>query len=169
MVPGIPLSVIEPLVLRRGAPNRTPATIRLARNYGVTRVVSANDEKSPTFIGGAESNNREQTQHASEPRGTPVRWSNTPRKWPRKDIRLGIHGPVTVHGRRVANASEGRGFCLRLSIAVLQLPKEMHIKDEPLKIREVRHVIVGAIKADDKAIEHDEIPAIEDKSDRDPD
>ena len=41
------------------------------------------------------------------------------------------------------------------------LPKEMHIKDEPLKIREVRHVIVGAIKAD-------ETPAIEDKSDRDP-
>jgi hypothetical protein len=48
------------------------------------------------------------------------------------------------------------------------LPKEMLIKDEPLKIREVRHVIVGAIKADDKAIEHDETPAIEDKSDRDP-
>jgi hypothetical protein len=48
MVLGIPSSVIEPLVLRRGAPNRTPATIRLARNCGVTRVVSANDEKSPT-------------------------------------------------------------------------------------------------------------------------
>jgi Family of unknown function (DUF5681) len=31
------------------------------------------------------------------------------------------------------------------------LPKEMHIKDEPLTIREVRHVIVGAIKPDDKA------------------
>jgi Family of unknown function (DUF5681) len=41
------------------------------------------------------------------------------------------------------------------------LPKEMHIKDEPLKIREVRHVIVGAIKAGDKAIEHDETPVIE--------
>jgi hypothetical protein len=44
----------------------------------------------------------------------------------------------------------------------------MHIKDEPLKIREVRHVIVGAIQAGDKEIDHDEIPAIEDKSDRDP-
>jgi hypothetical protein len=43
----------------------------------------------------------------------------------------------------------------------------MHIKDEPLKIREVRHVIVGA--TGDKEIDHDEIPAIEDKSDRDPD
>jgi hypothetical protein len=35
-------------------------------------------------------------------------------------------------------------------------------------IREVRHVIVEAIKAGDKTIEHDETPAIEDKSDRDP-
>ena len=41
------------------------------------------------------------------------------------------------------------------------LPKEMHIKDEPLKIREVRHVIFGAVKAGDKAIEHDGTPAIE--------
>jgi hypothetical protein len=48
------------------------------------------------------------------------------------------------------------------------LPKEMHIQDVPLTIREVRHVIVGAIKAGDKAIEHEETPAIEDKSDRDP-
>jgi hypothetical protein len=33
----------------------------------------------------------------------------------------------------------------------------------------VRHVIVEAIKAgDEKTIEHDETPAIEDKSDRDP-
>jgi hypothetical protein len=48
-------------------------------------------------------------------------------------------------------------------MAASLLPKEMHIKDEPLKIREVRHVIVGTIKADDTAIEHDEIPAIEDE------
>jgi hypothetical protein len=48
------------------------------------------------------------------------------------------------------------------------LPKEMHVKDEPLTIREVRHVIVEAIKAGDKETDHDEIPAIEDKSDRDP-
>jgi hypothetical protein len=48
------------------------------------------------------------------------------------------------------------------------LPKEMHIKDEPLTIREVRHVIVEAIKASDKEIDHDENPAIEDKSDREP-
>jgi hypothetical protein len=26
------------------------------------------------------------------------------------------------------------------------LPKEMHVKDEPLTIREVRHVIVGPLK-----------------------
>ena len=48
------------------------------------------------------------------------------------------------------------------------LPKEMHIQDVPSKIREVRHVIVEAIKAGDKEIDHDEILAIEDKSDRDP-
>jgi Family of unknown function (DUF5681) len=61
--------------------------------------------------------------------------------------------------------SEPGKFC---QMAASLLPKEMHIKDVPLKIREVRHVIVGAIKAGDKAIEHDETPAIEDKSDRDP-
>jgi Family of unknown function (DUF5681) len=61
--------------------------------------------------------------------------------------------------------SEPAKFC---QIIASLLPKEMHIKDEPLTIREVRHVIVGAIKAGDKAIEHEETPAIEDKSDRDP-
>ena len=61
--------------------------------------------------------------------------------------------------------SEPGKFC---QMAASLLPKEMHIKDVPLKIREVRHVIVGAIKADDKVIEHDETPAIEDKSNRDP-
>jgi hypothetical protein len=54
--------------------------------------------------------------------------------------------------------SEPRKFC---QMTASLLPKEMHIQDVPLKIREVRHVIVGAIKAGDKAIEHDETPAIE--------
>ena len=72
------------------------------------------------------------------------------------------------HGRKALETmatSEPSKLC---QIVASLLPKEMHIKDEPLKIREVRHVIVGAIKAGDKAIEHDETPAIEDKSDRDP-
>jgi hypothetical protein len=46
--------------------------------------------------------------------------------------------------------SEPGKFC---QMAASLLPKEMHIKDEPLTIREVRHVIVEAIKAGDKAIE----------------
>jgi hypothetical protein len=54
--------------------------------------------------------------------------------------------------------SEPGKFC---QMVASLLPKEMHIKDEPLTIREVRHVIVEAIKAGDKAIEHDETPAIE--------
>jgi hypothetical protein len=54
--------------------------------------------------------------------------------------------------------SEPGKFC---QMAASLLPKEMHIQDATLKIREVRHVIVGAIKAGDKAIEHDESPAIE--------
>jgi hypothetical protein len=59
MVPGIPSSVIELLVLRRGAPNRIPATIRLARKCGVTRVVSANDEKSPPSLSGLNQKDRD--------------------------------------------------------------------------------------------------------------
>jgi Family of unknown function (DUF5681) len=46
------------------------------------------------------------------------------------------------------------------------LPKEMLIKDEPITVREIRHVIVEAVNAGDKEIDHDEVPAIEDKSDR---
>jgi hypothetical protein len=45
--------------------------------------------------------------------------------------------------------SEPGKFC---QMAASLLPKEMHIKDVPLKIREVRHVIVGAIKAGDKRL-----------------
>jgi Family of unknown function (DUF5681) len=55
--------------------------------------------------------------------------------------------------------SEPSKFCQM--IAGL-LPKEMLIQDASINIREIRHVIVGA--TDDKAIEHDETPAIEDKS-----
>jgi Family of unknown function (DUF5681) len=73
------------------------------------------------------------------------------------------HGSKAVE--TMATSEPGK-FC---QMVASLLPKEMHIKDEPLKIREVRHVIVGAIKADDKAIEHDETRAIEDKSDREPD
>jgi hypothetical protein len=62
--------------------------------------------------------------------------------------------------------SEPSKFCQM--IAGL-LPKEMHIQDESINIREIRHVIVEAVNAGDKAIEHDETPAIEDKSDRDHD
>jgi hypothetical protein len=53
-----------------------------------------------------------------------------------------------------------------LSDGCKPVPKEMHIQDAPLTIREVRHVIVEAIKAGDKEIDHDKIPAIEDKPDR---
>jgi hypothetical protein len=59
--------------------------------------------------------------------------------------------------------SEPAKFCQM--IAGL-LPKEMLIQDASINIREIRHVIVGA--TGDRAIEHDETPAIEDKSDRDP-
>jgi hypothetical protein len=74
-----------------------------------------------------------------------------------------------LHGSKALETmatSEPSKFCQM--IAGL-LPKEMHIQDESINIREIRHVIVEAIKADDKAIEHDETPAIEDKSDRVPD
>jgi Family of unknown function (DUF5681) len=54
--------------------------------------------------------------------------------------------------------SEPAKFCQM--IAGL-LPKEMHIQDAPLTIKEIRHVIVDVVKADDKAIERDETPAIE--------
>jgi 3-oxoacyl-(acyl-carrier-protein) synthase len=70
------------------------------------------------------------------------------------------------HGREALKTmltSEPAKFCQM--IAGL-LPKEMFIQDASLTIREIRHVIVGA--TGDKAIEHDETPAIEDKSDRDP-
>jgi hypothetical protein len=40
------------------------------------------------------------------------------------------------------------------------LPKEMLIQDASINIREIRHVIVEAVKADDKVIEHDDTPAI---------
>jgi Family of unknown function (DUF5681) len=66
------------------------------------------------------------------------------------------------HGSKAVETmvtSEPGKFC---QMVAGLLPKEMHIKDEPLKIREVRHVIVGAIKADDKEIDHEETPAIED-------
>jgi len=46
--------------------------------------------------------------------------------------------------------SEPAKFC---QMVAGLLPKEMHIQDAPLTIREVRHVIVEAIKAGDKAIE----------------
>jgi hypothetical protein len=59
--------------------------------------------------------------------------------------------------------SEPAKFC---QMVASPLPKEMHIQDAPLTIREVRHVIVEAIKAGDKEIDHDKIPAIEDKPDR---
>jgi hypothetical protein len=72
------------------------------------------------------------------------------------------HGSKAVE--TMATSEPGK-FC---QMVAGLLPKEMHIQDVPLKIREVRHVIVGAFKADDKAIEHDDTPAIEDKSDRDP-
>jgi hypothetical protein len=54
--------------------------------------------------------------------------------------------------------SEPAKFCQM--IAGL-LPKEMLIQDAPITIKEIRHVIVDVVKADDKAIEHDETPAIE--------
>jgi hypothetical protein len=73
------------------------------------------------------------------------------------------HGSKAVE--TMATSEPGK-FC---QMVAGLLPKEMHIKDEPLKIREVRHVIVGAIKAGDKEIDHDEILAIKDKSDQDPD
>ena len=41
------------------------------------------------------------------------------------------------------------------------LPKEMLIQDASINIREIRHVIVEAVNAGDKAIEHDDTPAIE--------
>jgi Family of unknown function (DUF5681) len=65
------------------------------------------------------------------------------------------------HGRKALETmatSEPSKLC---QMVAGLLPKEMHIKDEPITIREIRHVIVGAVKADDKAIEHDDTPAIE--------
>jgi hypothetical protein len=63
-----------------------------------------------------------------------------------------------LHGSKALETmatSEPSKFCQM--IAGL-LPKEMHIQDESINIREIRHVIV---EANDKAIEHDETPAIE--------
>jgi Family of unknown function (DUF5681) len=65
-----------------------------------------------------------------------------------------------LHGSKALETmatSEPAKFCQM--IAGL-LPKEMHIQDASLNIREIRHVIVEAIKVGDKAIEHDETPAI---------
>jgi hypothetical protein len=68
------------------------------------------------------------------------------------------------HGRKALETmatSEPSKLC---QMVAGPLPKEMLIQDESINIREIRHVIVEAVKADDKAIEHDETPAIEDKS-----
>jgi hypothetical protein len=78
------------------------------------------------------------------------------------------HQQWLQHGSKALETmatSEPSKFCQM--IAGL-LPKEMLIQDASINIREIRHVIVEAVKADDKAIEHDETPAIEDKSDRTP-
>jgi Family of unknown function (DUF5681) len=72
-----------------------------------------------------------------------------------------------LHGAKAVETmatTEPAKFC---QMVAGLLPKEMLIQDASINIREIRHVIVGA--ADDKAIEHDETPAIEDKSDRTPD
>jgi hypothetical protein len=73
---------------------------------------------------------------------------------PRKLRSLG-HGSKALETMATSEPSK---FCQM--IAGL-LPKEMFIQDASLNIREIRHVIVEAVKADDKAIEHDETPAIE--------
>ena len=66
------------------------------------------------------------------------------------------HGSKAVE--TMATSEPGK-FC---QMVASLLPKEMHIKDEPLKIREVRHIIMHSIEAhEEKTIEHDETPAIE--------
>jgi Family of unknown function (DUF5681) len=69
-----------------------------------------------------------------------------------------LHGPKALETMATSEPSK---FCQM--IAGL-LPKEMLIQDASINIREIRHVIVEA----NKTIEHDETPAIEDKSDRTP-
>jgi Family of unknown function (DUF5681) len=71
-----------------------------------------------------------------------------------------VHGPKALE---TMATTEPAKFCQM--IAGL-LPKEMLIQDASINIREIRHVIVEA--TGDKAIEHDETPAIEDQSDRTP-
>jgi Family of unknown function (DUF5681) len=81
-----------------------------------------------------------------------------------EDFLADAHQQWQQHGSKALETmatSEPAKFCQM--IAGL-LPKEMLIQDASINIREIRHVIVEAVKADDKTIEHDETPAIEDKS-----
>ena len=85
-----------------------------------------------------------------------------------EDFLADAHQLWVQHGSKALETmatSEPSKFCQM--IAGL-LPREMLIQDASINIREIRHVIVEAVKADDKAIEHDETPAIQDKSDRTP-
>ena len=81
-----------------------------------------------------------------------------------EDFLADTHQQWLLHGSKALETmatTEPAKFCQM--IAGL-LPKEMLIQDASLNIREIRHVIVEAVRVGDKAIEHDETPAIEDKS-----
>ena len=78
-----------------------------------------------------------------------------------EDFLADAHQQWQMHGPKALEAmatSEPAKFCQM--IAGL-LPKEMLIQDASINIREIRHVIVEAVRAGDTAIKHDETPAIE--------
>jgi hypothetical protein len=85
MVPGIPSSVIEPLVLRRGTqqnPGNDQACSKVRRNKGPPMT-----KKAPPSLAGLNQKDRDGHRMPAGPGVAPVHRSNTTRKWPRRGAR----------------------------------------------------------------------------------